>query len=308
MSSTDFNGGENAEEDDGSPERAPHPRLHRPLRRKFMKLIALFATLLAVPTIMLGTALNGGFDLNAGSGQQVAVGPCSANPAADCIDFDFSGAKSTPATGSGLPPVATSGTVDGTGNTAIFTLASSFMGDLAGSNVIVSDLSSSGEPTGVNVADFNFITFTGEPWTIELTQIQAGSFGLSGCGGTGSSGQVCSPPGTPFNESNTSCTMSMAGNALCSVGVNFNFVGIANDGSGNLSNVQGTFGTTFSATSLQQVNLAIGGGSDVVTSDSATLSFSPIVTTTTPEPVTSALVGAGLIGIGLLRRKCRQTR
>jgi hypothetical protein len=250
---------------------------------------------------MMGTALTGGFDLNAGSGQQVAVGLCSGSSTVDCIDFNFAGAHSTPAPGSGQPPVATSGTVDGTGTGAVFTLGSAYMGDPAGSSVFVSDLNSTSEPTGSTVADFGFITFSGEPWTIELTQIQAGSFGASGCASAAASGQVCSPPGTPFDELNTSCTTSMSGNALCSVGVNFNFTGIANDGSGNLSNVQGTFGTTFSATSFQAINTAIGGGSDVVTSDSATISFLPI--TTTPEPMTSGLIGAGLIGLGFLKRR-----
>jgi len=271
-----------------------------------MKILALVTVSLAVPTLMLGAPLTGGFDLNAGSGQQVAVGLCSGSSTVDCIDFDFSGSHSTPTTGSGLPPIVTSGTVDGTGTGAIFTLASSYMGDPAGSNVMVSDLNSTTEPTGTNVADFGFITFAGEPWTIELTQVQTGSFGTAGCAGPASSGQVCSPPGTPFNELNTSCSTSSSGNAQCSVGVNFNFIGIANDGSGNLSTVQGTFGTTFSATSLQAINAAITAGSDVVTSDSATISFAPI--TTTPEPMTSAMVGLGLIGLGLARRKYRQTR
>jgi len=270
-----------------------------------MKLLALFAISLAVPAFTLGTALTGGFDLDAGSSQQVAVGLCSGSTTVDCIDFDFTGTKSTPTTGSGLPPVATSGMVDGTGSAAVFTLASIYMGDPAGSDVMVSDLSSSAEPTGSTVADLGFITFSGELWTIELTEVQTGSFGTTGCAGPAASGQTCTPPSTPFNETNTSCSTSSTGNALCSVGVQFDFMGIANDGSGNLSTVQGTFETTFSATSLQAINTAIMGGADVVTSDSATISFSPI--SGVPEPMTSALVGAGLIALGLLKRKRRRT-
>ncbi len=217
---------------------------------------------------------------------------------ADCIDFDFSGTKSIPTPPNA--PIATSGTVDGTGDSAVFTLASAYMGDPSGSDVTVADLNSITDPTGgASTLATPFITFAGEPWTITLTEVMPGSYGAASClAGTSTSTDQCTPPGTPFNESQTSCATSTIGVTTCDVAVNFNFTGVANDGSGNKTLVSGTFGTTFTGTTLQQVNEAILAGHDVVTSDSATIGFTAV-----PEPVTFALVAGGLFFLGLVGRK-----
>lgn len=249
----------------------------------------------------MGSALLGTLTLDAGSGQQVAVGPCTGNTSVDCIDFDYTGGTTT--LGTTASPLIATGTVDGTGDSAIFTIGNNggYMGDAQGNNVTVHDLNSAtppaGEPAGSSVTLSNFINFApSEPWSIELTMVDLG-------GETGScaalpvqNGQTCTPPGTPFNENNYACSGSS-----CEVSVTFAFNGIANDGSGNMSNVAGTFSTTFSGTNFQTINSDISGGYDVVTSDSGTLVFS--ATSSVPEPMSSALVGAGLLIIGLVNRK-----
>lgn len=270
-----------------------------------MRRLSLAVIFLSIPALSMGSALLGTLSLNAGSSQQVAVGLCSGSMTEQCIDFDYTGGTTTNSDTSS--PLIATGTVDGTGDGATFTVGnpSGYMGDPQGSNVIVADLNSTNEPAGGSVADSDFIQFSGKPWTIELTTVDLGGDGSSGCVATTistSSNQFCSPPTGPFNEENYACSGdgTVSGTA-CQVDISFAFTGIANDGSGNMSTVTGTFSTTFSGTNFQSINTDIADGEDVVTSDSGSLVFR--ATATTPEPMSSALVGAGLLLIGLVNRK-----
>jgi hypothetical protein len=255
---------------------------------------------MAVPGLMMGSALFGTLAVDGHGTQQVAVGPCASGL---CIDFDWAGTLNA-----GPPQTVNTGGVDGTGDVALFDITNNFSTLNGGSSteITVHDLNSTNEPAGVVLGSplANFITFGSDPWSISLTELRSGSDGQpAGCPVTGPpvDGQICTPVGSPFNEQN-SCTGSTPGS--CTVAISLSFLGVANDGSGHLSNVIGTFSTTFSGTDFQAINFAISNGSDVVTSDSGTLNITAI--TGTPEPATSALIGGGLIGLGFLARKRRK--
>jgi len=267
-----------------------------------MKQIALLATLIAVPAFTLGAALTGELDLSGASGQNVAVGPCSSNMSNFCIDFDWTGTTS-----GGTPQTVMTGTVDGSGGNAAFNITNNFSTVNGGTSTqaIVTDLNSASDTPGSTVSDAGFVTFNLNPtWSVTLTEVVAGSdpSTMAACLGPLSNGQTCTPAGTPFNEQNQ-CTGTTA--STCTVDINFQFIGTATNGSAT-SSVIGKFSTTFSGTDYQIINTDIGQGLDVVTSDSGTLFFTPV--SGVPEPMTSALVGAGLIVLGLLKRKARQTR
>ena len=169
---------------------------------------------------------------------------------------------------------------------------------LTGTTVSVKDLSAAQQPTGSLVGPglpyANFITFAAQPsWSITLTEVLPGVFSSASCGAAPAAGQTCTPLNSPFNMTNV---------AGAQVNVNFAFLGIANDGLGNLSSISGTFGTTFSSTNFQSILAAIQNGQAVVTTASGTLAA---VATPIPEPGTSMLLGFALIGFALFTRSAR---
>jgi hypothetical protein len=138
-----------------------------------------------------------------------------------------------------------------------------------------------------------FITFANRPWTVNLTEVFLGTDGTAGCQST-TVGDRCTIPNSPFNLENK---------AGSQVAVDFEFLGTANDGSGNISNVAGNFGTSFSNTTIQGIINAITTGGTVVTSGHATLGFTAVAAIPEPGSTSLVLLGIALLGGGLARRR-----
>jgi len=259
---------------------------------KFVKVtLILFTAAMAGPLMLSAAALNGNLSLSSFGTETIAVNGTN-------IDFDFSGTESM-----GFPPIVTSGTVDGTGDSGLFEVTSastgSFGGALVGTNTTVHDLSATAEPTGSTTGSglplTSFITFSAEPgWNITLTEVLPGNDSTQ-CNGTVS---TCTPAGSPFDLQNE------AGNQVL---VGFAFMGTATDGLGNMSTVGGTFSTTFSNTNYQTILADLTAGESIVSSANATIGVTPITTTPEPASIYMLLLGSALLmGSAAYRRHQRR--
>lgn len=181
--------------------------------------------------------------------------------------------------------------VSNTGNTGSFAGLSNTAGTIL-------DLSDTQEPPGQPFPTLKgFVTFAAAPnISLDLTAIEPGSFSSANCFAAPAAGQTCTPAASgngfasPFDLTNTSATTSTA-----AITVHGNAV---NTATGESTPFIGIFTTQFTVpyqTLLQEV--ATG---EVATSYSTTFSA-----TTVPEPMTPILLGSGLIGLGIIRRRRR---
>jgi hypothetical protein len=161
--------------------------------------------------------------------------------------------------------------VDGSGDAGLFDItnaSTSSFTSVVGTTVTVHDLDANQQPTGATSGPglplSSFITFAAQPgWTVTLTQILPGNLGSAGCSDPG--GTQCTPSGSPFNLSNE------GGNQVL---VGFSFAGTASDGMGNTSPAAGTFSTTFSNTTYQQMLADLVSGEAIVSAANATIAVS----------------------------------
>jgi len=250
---------------------------------RITQLATLFITGLAVPAMLSATALNGNLSLSSSGAETIAVN-------GSIIDFDFTGTAST-----GFPPVVTSGTVDGDGDSGMFEITNASTGSfssLATTNTTVHDLDSSLEPVGTTVGTdlplTNFITFTAETeWNITLTELLPGV-------DTACTAISCTPAGSPFNLTNEAGDQVLVG---------FSFLGTETDGAGDTSAVAGTFSTTFSDTTYQQILADLNAGEAIVSSANATIGVTPISATPEPASIYMLLLGCGLLMVSAAYRR-----
>lgn len=200
------------------------------------------------------------------------------------------------------PPAASSATI---GNFTVGNVSTgSFLG-LIGNAGTVHSFDISQAPPGVDIGHAfpNFITISGLPNVIfYLREVNVGSFGTAGCGGTGAPGDTCTPvlPGNVKSPLELSNSIGPNSHAQFSV-----VVDALNTVTNELSVGVGTFSTDFAGTFFQPLlNDALAG--KVITTGyhgDFTLVFTAV-----PEPSTTAFAGIGtaLLGIGSLigrRRK-----
>jgi len=250
------------------------------------------AAVLAAPVVGHAAAIVGNLALSTTGTQVIAV-------SGNVIDFGYTG----PVTAGFPPTTSTALTVNSAGLFDIGGASTGSFAPLTGTTIAVKDLSATQQPTGSTSGPglpyANFITFAAQPtWSFTLTQVLPGVFGSGSCTAAPAAGQSCTPAGSPFNLTN------IGGNQ---VNVNFAFTGIANDGLGNLSSISGTFGTTFSNTTLQAIYAQIIAGNAVVTTASGTIAATA---TPIPEPgsASTIILGMSLLGVALLGRSARARR
>jgi len=215
------------------------------------------------------------------------------------IDFGYTGGATVTE-----PPIATD-PVAATGFGNFTVNAGSTNGSFAGlTSVVVQDLCRGGagcpalgEVQAGTPTDFaNFITFPQQPtWSIALTLLELGTDGTAGCAGapgSGTPGQVCSIPNSPFDLQNTSTGVT----------VSFAFLGSLTNGT-STNPIQGNFSTTFSGTDLQTILSAINQGESIATGATGSLT----IQSAAPEPSTILLAGLGgaLLALGAIRRRAR---
>jgi len=177
----------------------------------------------------------------------------------------------------------------------------------SGASGSINNLNSTLQPTGGNletaITDIGWMVFPAAgsfPGArFDLENIAQGSFTSAACAATPAPGQTCTPfPSSPFNLTN----LGTPGGSVTGVLIGFSVSGDAiNLTTLEETDMTGAFSTQINGTTLQAILATIGGGGTVSNSYSA--NFTTTAPPTVPEPATVSLLGAGLVGLGLLQRR-----
>lgn len=166
-------------------------------------------------------------------------------------------------------------------------------------NNLTNNLTNTGpQPVGVPFSDPAWMVFTSASPVIDfdLTFIAPGVDGTAGCNKvTPLAGDTCTPFSfSPFNLQNLG-----SGTTITGTSVAFSVAGNArNVSTGELSPFTGSFSTQITGQNIEQILATINAGGTITNSYSANFVVSAV-----PEPGTISLLGAGLIGLGLLQRR-----
>ncbi len=180
-----------------------------------------------------------------------------------------------------------------TSSTGTFALLTPVLPGFPFASGAIGDLSSATEPAGVPITKTDFLTFTSDAnLRYTLTLLYAGALGTAGCSSS-AIGAECSPsvPGltSPYN-------MVYDGQGTT---VSFDVVGFfIAQGPYSETAYRGRFSTQFVGETIPQVLASLtpeGSYRDV--------SWSATFNSAIPEPATYALMGAGLLALGLFRRR-----
>jgi len=164
---------------------------------------------------------------------------------------------------------------------------------LIATNGTIRDLNAATEPIETPLNFQNFITSDFQPtWNFVLTRILAGGSADSTCDDT--PGTTCTPLGTPFTITNINADEAIVG---------ISFRGYVTDGSGDpASPFTASFTTTVGNTGGEIIALILSQGFYQTSSAGRfTVTAGEI-----PEPGTYALMGSGLLALGMVARRRRK--
>jgi len=228
---------------------------------------------------LLGRALGAALMFGATAAQAQVVGTFNAAGSAS-----YGGNASAVQINPGSPPnIIALQTLDG-----IFgALASNTLGTMQGVTVGTGPMSIA-----------NFIQVGG--YTFSLTSIAPTSYSSAQCAAPAAAGQVCGNVGSGFNWSNVSNGVGGLNSSAA-----FNFMGVVTTPTAQTYNYTGIYTGQFVGRSYQQIIGSLAGGAAAPKVDSYSLNIQAV--SSVPEPATVALMATGLVALGGIARRRRNT-